>query len=81
MDVLLFHPQKKIDVGAFPFGDAAQLLYYRAHVVIVEMDPLLHRLLHGVPVSLFKALLRAGSDFKKTPILRVKSLQYRLGNQ
>jgi hypothetical protein len=45
------------------------------------MDPLLHRLLHGVPVSLFKALLRAGSDFKKTPILRVKSLQYRLGNQ
>lgn len=53
----------------------------RAHVVIVEMDPLLHRLLHGVPVSLFKALLRAGSDFKKTPILRVKSLQYRLGNQ
>ena len=81
MGVLLFHPQKKIDIGAFPFGDAAQLLYYQAHVVVVEMDPLLHRLLHRVPVSLFKALLRAGGHLEETPVLGVKSLQYRLGNQ
>ena len=50
LGVLLFHPQKKIDVGTFPFGNAAQLLYHQANVVIVEMDTLLHRLLYGVPV-------------------------------
>ncbi len=74
LGVLLFHPQKKIDVGTFPFGNAAQLLYYQANVMIVEMDALLHRLLHRVPVSLFKALLRAGGHLEETPVLGVESL-------
>ena len=74
LGVLLFHPQKKIDVGTFPFGNAAQLLYHQANMVIVEMDTLLHRLLYGVPVSLFKALLRAGGHLQETPVLGVESL-------
>jgi hypothetical protein len=50
-------------------------------MVIVEMDALLHRLLDGMPVGLFKALLGAGSDFKKTTVLGVETLQNSLRNQ
>lgn len=49
--------------------------------MIVEVDTVFHRLLHGMPVGLFKALLRAGSHFQKSTILRVKALQDGLSNQ
>ena len=79
--VVGFHPQQKVGIRALSFRDAAQLLHHQTHMVVIEVDPLFHRLLHRMPVGLFKALLRAGSHFEKTPILSVKSLQYRLGNQ
>ena len=79
--VVGFHPQQKVGIRALSFRDAAQLLHHQTRMVVIEVDPLFHRLLHRMPVGLFKALLRAGSHFEKTPILSVKSLQYRLGNQ
>ena len=60
---------------------AAQLFDDQADMVIVKVNTLLHRLLDGMPVSLFKALLGAGSHFKKTTILGVKTLQNSLSNQ
>jgi hypothetical protein len=45
------------------------------------MDTAFHRLLHSMPVSVFKTLLRAGRHFQKPAILRIKTLQDGLGNQ
>jgi hypothetical protein len=49
-------------------------------VVIIEVDAAFHSLLYSMPVSLFKALLRAGRHFQKSTILRIKALQDSLGN-
>ncbi|GJK63700.1 hypothetical protein TUM17563_14650 [Klebsiella oxytoca] len=78
---MFFYLQQKIGIGIFTIGNAAQLLDDQADMVIVEMNTLLHRLLDGMPVSLFKALLGAGSHFKKTTVLGVKTLQNSLSNQ
>lgn len=79
--IVFFYPQQKIGIGIFTIGNTAQLLDDQADMVIVEMNTLLHRLLDGMPVSLFKALLGAGSHFKKTTVLGVKTLQNSLSNQ
>ncbi len=79
--IVFFYLQQKIGIGIFTIGNAAQLLDDQADMVIVEMNTLLHRLLDGMPVSLFKALLGAGSHFKKTTVLGVKTLQNSLSNQ
>ncbi len=50
-------------------------------MVIIKVNTLLHRLLHGVPVSLLKALLRPGCHFKETTILGIEALQNGLCNQ
>lgn len=79
--IVLFHPQQKFGIGIFTIGNAAQLFDDQADMVILKVNTLLHRLLDGMPVSLFKALLGAGSHFKKTTILGVKTLQNSLSNQ
>lgn len=78
---MLFYTQQKCGVGTFAASDAAQLFHHQTHVVIVEVNTAFHRLLHGMPVSLFKALLRAGGHFQKSTILGVETLQNRLSNQ
>ncbi|CNV30127.1 Uncharacterised protein [Salmonella enterica subsp. enterica serovar Bovismorbificans] len=57
------------------------MLHHQTHMMIIEVDTAFHRLLDGVPVGLFKTLLRAGSHFQKSTILRVKALQDGLSNQ
>ncbi|SWI89619.1 Uncharacterised protein [Klebsiella pneumoniae] len=79
--IVFFYPQQKVAIGIFAIGNAAQLLDDQADMVIVEMDTLLHCLLDGMPVGLFKALLGAGSNFKKTTVLGVETLQNSLRNQ
>ena len=78
--VVRFHLLQKFYVRMLAVGDTAQLLHHQTDVVIVEVDTLFHRLLHGVPVRLLKALLRPGGHFQKAPILRVKTLQDGLCN-
>jgi hypothetical protein len=46
--------------------------------MVVEMNTLLHCRLYGFPISLFKSLLGASSHLKKSAILSIKTLQYRL---
>ena len=67
--IVFFYLQQKIGIGIFTIGNAAQLLDDQADMVIVEMNTLLHR------------LLGAGSHFKKTTVLGVKTLQNGLSNQ
>ena len=81
MGVMILHAQQKFRIRAFTVGNTAQLLHHQTHVVVVKMDTLLHRLLHRMPVSVFKALLGAGGHFQKTSILGIKALQNSLGNQ
>ncbi|MDF3008981.1 MAG: hypothetical protein K0R86_2848, partial [Enterobacter kobei] len=73
--VLLFNAQQKSGGERLVIRNTAQLLDHQANVVIVEMDTVFHRLLHGVPVCLLETLLCAGGDFQEAPILRVKALQ------
>ncbi|STW10033.1 Uncharacterised protein [Klebsiella grimontii] len=53
--IVLFHPQQKFGIGIFTIGNAAQLFDDQADMVIVKVNTLLHRLLDGMPVSLFKS--------------------------
>ncbi|STQ08083.1 Uncharacterised protein [Enterobacter cloacae] len=65
----------------FTVGNAAQLFHHQTHVMIVEVNTLLHGLLDRMPVGVLKALLRAGGDFQKTTILGIEALQNSLCNQ
>ena len=58
----------------------AQLIHHQRDVAIVKVDARFHRLLYRLPVSLFKALLRASGNIKKATILRVKALQNSMSN-
>jgi predicted glycoside hydrolase/deacetylase ChbG (UPF0249 family) len=45
----------EVTSGALSFRDAAQLLHHQTHMVVIEVDPLFHRLLHRMPCRLFAA--------------------------
>jgi hypothetical protein len=64
----------------FSAGNTAKLLYDEPYVMIVKIDTAFHRLLNGVPVGLFKALLRTRGDLKKSTVLRIEPLQDGVGN-
>ncbi len=49
--------------------------------MIIQMDTRFHRLLHRLPVRLFKALLRACGNVEKATVLRIKTLQNRVGDK
>ncbi|MOA09200.1 hypothetical protein D3C78_1290140 [compost metagenome] len=75
------HPTGEVCIKILLPGDALQLLYHQADVMIIQVDSFFHRLLYCRPVRPLKTLLRTGGHLQEAAVLCIKALQDRLRDQ